>query len=128
MGILAFAGVRIEVSHAQATLLVSVFSLTAITATLLATIHYKVDATYLHLNIAFIDMLGNRIKIDNILNIVIDDGKLFISYLWKGPDPVIALISINPKKYDKFRELLMSRNKNIIFYENKDEGTTDCQQ
>ena len=128
LGIIVFAGVPIEVTTGQATLLISVCSLTLIVSILFNTIHYKVDSTHLHLNIAFIDMLSGRIRIDRILNIVIDDGKLYISYLWQGQDPVIALIAINPKRYNDFKDLLMSRNKNIVFFENKNNGTTDSEQ
>ena len=128
LGILTFLGVHVEITNGQATLLVSVFSLTLLSSVLLLTIHYKVDSSHIHLNIAFVDMLSNRIRIDNILNIVIDQDKLYISYLWKGPDPVIAMIAINPKHYEDFKELLMSRNKNIIFYDNGEDETTDSKQ
>ena len=128
VGIAVFAGAQIEVTTGQATLLIIVCSLTLIVALLFTTIHYKVDATHLRLNMAFIDILSGRIRIDKILNIVIDDGKLYISYLWQGHDPVIALIAISPKRYDEFKDLLMSRNKNIVFYENKKDGTTDSEQ
>ena len=127
IGIMPLAGAHLEISTGQASLLISVCSLVLIVSILLATIHYKVDATHLRLNIAFIDMLSGRIRIDNILNIVIDNGKMYISYLWKGPDPVIAQIAIKPKHYDQFKELLMSKNKRIVFYENKN-GTTDSEQ
>lgn len=127
LGILVYAGVPMEVTTGQATLLISVCSLTLIVSILFATIHYKVDDTHVRLNMAFFDVLSGRIRIDNILNIVIDDGKLYISYLWQGYDPVIALIAINPKRYNQFKELLMSRNKNIVFYENKKDGTTDSE-
>ena len=127
LGIAVLAGARIEVSSGQATLLISVCSLTLLIATLFATIHYKVDDKFIHINIAFIDMAGNRIRIDNILNIVIDNDKMYISYLWKGPDPVIALLAINPKRFNAMKDLLMSKNKNIVFYENKNE-TSDSQQ
>ena len=128
LGIAVFAGAQIEITTGQATLLISVCSLTLIVALLFTTIHYKVDSTHLRLNIAFIDMLSGRIRLDKILNIVINDGKLYISYLWQGHDPVIALIAINPKRYKEFIDLLMSRNKNIVFYENKNDGTGDSEQ
>ena len=127
VGILPLAGAHWEITTGQASLLISVCSLTLIVSILLATIHYKVDKTHVRLNIGFIDMLSGRIRIDNILNIVIDENKMYISYLWKGPDPVIALIAINAKRHDEFKELLMSKNKRIVFYENKDE-TTDSEQ
>ncbi len=128
LGILALCGVHIEISNGQAILLVSVFSLTLLVSLLLATIHYKIDTTFVHLNIAFVDMLSNRIRIDKILNIVIDDDKLYISYLWKGPDPVIALVAISPKRYEQFKKELISLNPNIIFYENKKDETADSEQ
>lgn len=128
VGILIFAGVHIEATTGQATLLVSACSLTLAVSLLFLTIHYKVDKDYLHLNIAFIDMLGNRIRIDKILNIVIDNDKLYISYLWKGPDPVIALVSIRPQKFDEFKDLLLSRNGNIVFYRTQQNETTDSEQ
>lgn len=127
LGIAVLAGARIELTTGQATLLTSVCSLTLLISTLFATIHYKVDDSFIHLNIAFIDMFGNRIRIDKILNIVFDHDKMYISYLWKGPDPVIALIAINKKRFVEMKDLLMSKNKNIVFNEYKDE-TTDSQQ
>ena len=125
VGILAFAGVHIEITTAQSTILVSMCSLTLLVSLLFGTIHYKVDDAYLHLNIAFIDMLSNRIRLDKILNIVIENNVFYISYLWKGPDPVIAAIMISPKRYDDFKTLLMSRNPNIVFYEANNEKSTD---
>ena len=127
LGIMPLAGAHLEITTGQAALLISVCSLTLIVSILLATIHYKVDNTHVRINIGFIDMLSGRIRIDNILNIVIDSGKMYISYLWKGPDPVIAQVAIKPKCYDEFKQLLMSKNKRIVFYENKD-GTTDSEQ
>ena len=128
VGIMPLAGAHWEITTGQASQLISVCSLALIVSTLLATIHYKVDKTHVRINIGFIDMLSGRIRIDNILNIVIDNGKMYISYLWKGPDPVIAQIAIRPKRFDEFKELLMSKNKNIVFYENKDESTDSEQQ
>ena len=128
VGILALVGVHIEVTHIQGILLASVCSFTLLISLLFVTIHYKVDANCIHLNIAFVDMLSNRIRIDKILNIVIENGNFYISYLWKGPDPVIAAIMINPKRFDEMKTLLMSSNPNIDFYEAKDNETTDSEQ
>ena len=127
LGILVLAGVHIEVSRVQATLLISVCSFTLLISILFATIHYKVDDSFVHLNIAFVDMLGNRIRIENILNIVFDHDKMYISYLWKGPDPIISLVAINKKKFVAMKDLLMAKNPNIVFNERKDE-TTDSEQ
>ena len=127
LGIAVVAGAHIEITTGQATLLISVCSFTLVVSILFATIHYKVDDKYVHLNVAFVDMLGSRIRIENILNIVIDHDKMYISYLWKGPDPLIALMAINPKRFGEMKDLLMSKNKNIVFSEYKDE-TTDSEQ
>lgn len=128
VGVLTLTGAHLEITTGQATLLISVCSLTLIVATLLATIHYKVDATHLRLNIAFIDMLSGRILIDNILNIVYDNDKMYISYLWKGQDPVIALIAISPKRYKAMQEILTAKNKNIVICDKNNNGTTDSEQ
>ena len=48
--------------------------------------------------------------------------------MWKGPDPVIAAIMIHPKRFDEMKTLLMSSNPNIVFYEAKDNETTDSEQ
>ena len=99
----------------------------ALLSILFATIHYKVTNTHLQLKIAFWDMLGGRIEIGKILNIVIKDGKMYVSYLWKGPDPVIARIAISQKKYEQMKAILTAQNPNIEFW-NDDEaakGTSD---
>ena len=127
LGIAVVAGAQIEITTGQAALLISVCSLSLVVSILFATVHYKVDDKFVHLNIAFVDMLGNRIRIENILNIVVEHDKMYISYLWKGPDPVIALVAISPKRFDAMKDLLMSKNKNIVYSENKDE-TTDSEQ
>ena len=127
LGFAVLVGAHIELTTGQATLLISVCSFSFVVAILFATIHYKVDDNFVHLNIAFIDMTGNRMRIDKILNIVIDEDKMYVSYLWKGPDPVIARIAISPKRFVAMKDLLMSKNKNIVFSENKNE-TTDSQQ
>lgn len=127
LGIATLAGARVEITSGQATLLISVCSLTLVVSTLFATIYYKVDDKFIHINIGFIDMSGNRIRIDRILNIVIDHDEMYISYLWKGPDPVIARLAISKKRFGEMRDLLMSKNKNIVFSEYKDE-TSDSEQ
>ena len=121
IGIAKHFGAHIEISTGQATLLISVCSLSFVIATLFATIHYKVDDEFVHINIAFIDMTGKRIRIENILNIAIIKNEMFISYLWKGPDPIIARIAISPKKFDQMKNLLKSKNKNIVITEQEDE-------
>lgn len=125
--ILALSGAHIELSTAQAKLLLAVCPISAVIALLLATIHYKITDTHLRLNIAFVDMLGGRIRIDNILNVVIENQQLYISFLWKGMDPIIAHIAIAQTKYKDFADLLMTKNKNIVFYDENNE-TTDSQQ
>jgi len=121
IGILVFAKVPIELTTGQATALVSICPLCLIVALPFATLHYKVDSTHLRLYIGFIDILSGHVRIDKILNIVIDDGHMYISYLYKGMDPIIAAIMISPKRYNDMKELLISKNPNIQFFENKNE-------
>lgn len=118
----------VEISPAQASLLLFSSSLVAVVAILLCTIHYHVTDTHLRLKIAFLDILSGKIRIENILNIVYKvDGekntrKMYISYLWKSGDPVIAQIAIKPKYFDKMKNALLAKNSNIVFW---DEGKTN---
>lgn len=128
VGILVVAGVHIEMSQNRAILLLSICPLCTIIALLFATLHYKVEKNFLRLYMGFFDLLGGRVRIDRILNVVIDKKILYISYLYKdGVDPIIAAIVINPKRYYEMKDLLISRNPNIVFYEEKDE-TADSEQ
>lgn len=128
VAVMVFAGVRLEITTGQATLLISVCPIAAIIALLLATIHYKVTDTHLKLNIGFLDILGGRIRIDKILNIVIKDKKMYISFLWQGADPVIAQIAISPNKYEAMKDLLMAKNKQIVFFDEDNNEVTDSKQ
>lgn len=127
-GALVMFGVNVAgIFVGQARVLVGFCPVSALLSILFATIHYKVTNTHLQLKIAFWDMLGGRIEIGKILNIVIKDGKMYVSYLWKGPDPVIARIAISPKKYEQMKAILTAQNPNIEFW-NDDEaakGTND---
>lgn len=131
--ILCGVAVPLEISHAQATLLLFAFSLAAVVSLLLGTIYYHVTATHLRIKIAFLDMLSGRIRLENILNIVYKGDatgtkpvrKMYISYIWKGGDPVIAQIAIKPKHFDKLKNALMSKNANIVFYDESEEQSTE---
>ncbi len=128
VGLLVIAGVQIELSQNRAILLLSISPLCTVIALLFATLHYKVDKNFLRLNLGFIDVLGGRVRIDKILNIVIENGRMYISYLYKdGVDPIIAAIVINPKQYGKMKDLLLSLNPNIVFYEEQNH-TADSEQ
>ncbi len=128
VGLLVIAGVQIELSQNRAILLLSICPLCTVIALLFATLHYKVDKNFLRLNLGFIDVLGGRVRIDKILNIVIENGRMYISYLYKdGVDPIIAAIVINPKQYGKMKDLLLSLNPNIVFYEEQNH-TADSEQ
>lgn len=117
IAILVLCDVHIaNVTYGQATALLSVCPITTVISFLLATIHYKVDDKHVKIIFGFVDILSGKIQIEKILNVVISDNKLYVSYLWKGQDPIISLISISPKKYDGFVKLLQSLNKNIIYY------------
>lgn len=120
VAVLVFAGIQIELSKGQATLLISVCPVTAIVALLFATLHYKVEEHFLRLYCGFIDVLGGRIRIEKILNIVIDNDRMYISYLHTGVDPIIAAIVISPKRYNDMKNALLTKNPNIVFY-NEDE-------
>lgn len=121
VGILALTkAAPIELSNTQATLLVSVCPMCVVIALVFTTVHYKVDTTHLRLYVGFIDVLGGRVRIDKILNIVIENKVMYISYLYQGMDPIIAAIVINPKRHKQMKELLISKNPNILFFENKD--------
>lgn len=121
VGILVFAKIPIELSVRQATLLVSVCPLCLVVSLMFATVHYTVTATHLRLYVGFIDMLSGRVRFDKILNVVIDNGNMYISYLYKGMDPIITAITINPKRYTELKDILIAKNPNIQFYENKNE-------
>lgn len=127
-GALVMFGVNVAgIFVGQARVLVGFCPVSVLLSILFATIHYKVTNTHLQLKIAFWDMLGGRIEIGKILNIVIKDGKMYVSYLWKGLDPVIARIAISPKKYEQMKAILTAQNPNIEFC-NDDEaakGTND---
>ena len=127
VGILRLANVPIELSTGQATLLVSFCPLCAVIALLFATIHYKVSETHLRLYVGFIDIFGGKVQINKILNIVTDNDMMYISYLSEGVDPIIAAIAISPKRFVNMKDLLMSKNPNIQFYDKKDE-TDNSQQ
>lgn len=128
-GALVMFGVNVAgIFIGQARVLVGFCPVSALLSILFATIHYKVTDTHMQLKIAFWDMLGGRIEIGKILNIVIKDGKMYVSYLWKGPDPVIARIAISPKKYEQMKAILMAQNPNIEFWNDDEEaakGTND---
>lgn len=128
--ILCGVAVPLEITRAQATLLLFAASFVAVVAVLLCTIFYRVTDTHLRLQIAFLDILGGRIRIENILNIVYKSDtadkknalRMYISYIWKGGDPVIAQIAIKPKHFDKLKNTLIAQNPNIVFW---DERKTD---
>lgn len=127
IGILVFAKIPIELTTGQATLLVSVCPMCVIITLLFATVHYKVEATHLRLYVGFIDIFGGKVRLDKILNIVFDNGRMYISYLHEGTDPIIAAIVINPKRYAEMKDVLLAKNPNIQFYENKNESDNSQQ-
>ena len=104
---------------AKVNIATSCISIVAMVA--LLTMHYHLDEKHLRTKLLFFDLLGGRIRIENILNIVYTQDMMYISYLWKGNDPVIATILIAPSKFDKMKDALLQKNKNIVFYEDKNE-------
>ena len=90
--VLIISGVTIplNITPGQATVALFFFSITTLVSLTFATIHYRFTDTHVRLNLLFLDILGGRIAIRNILNMVKKDNKLYISFLWTGEDPVIA--------------------------------------
>lgn len=108
------------ITKGQGLVLLFTSTLATVISLLLATIHYKITDTHLRLNIAFFDILGGRIRLENILNIVIKDNKMYISYIWKGEDPIIAQIAIRHKRFEKMKDALMKSNPKIVFFNEDD--------
>lgn len=105
-----------DISPANGVVLLSAMPIIAIFTACVATVQYTLDDTHLRLKIAFWDILGGKIRIENIVNIVYTDKKMYISYIWKGYDPTISQIAINPKRFDRLRDALIAKNKRIVFY------------
>ncbi len=107
----------LDVSPAQASVTLFSSTIVAVFSVLLATIHYHIDEKHLRLKLAFFDILGGRISLQNILNVVIKEGKMYISYIWQGEDPVIAQIAIAPKHFERFKDELIRKNPRIVFFD-----------
>lgn len=101
----------------QAYVLLFTSSLSLVVTLALGTAHYKLTSTHLRLNVAFFDVLSGRIRLENVLNILIRDKKMYISYVWQGPDPVIAQIAISPKRFEKMKDALLKANERIVFFD-----------
>lgn len=117
----------LNLTNAQAKINIATACITTVVSVGILTIHYQVDDEHLCIKLFFFDLLGGRIRHEKILNIVYSKGMMYISYIWKGVDPVIASIMIAPSKFGKMKDELLSKNKNIVFYEDKDE-ISDSQQ
>lgn len=118
-----FEVLKLELSRPQIIIIISFSPILCLMATLLATIHYKVDNRCLRLKIGFVDIMGGRILISNIVNIVLRDKKMYISYICDQLDPIIAQISIKESQHKKLTDYLLSKNKNIVLFEDNDEVT-----
>lgn len=114
----------VDVSPAQASITLFSSTIVAVFSVLLATIHYHVDEKYLRLKLAFFDVLGGRIALENLLNVVIKDGKMYVSYIWKGEDPVIAQIAVHPKHFERLKDELIRKNPRIVFFDEDNPTTT----
>ena len=106
-----------QLSRANGIVLLSSMPFIAVFSACVATVHYKLDNTHLRLQIAFWDILGGKIRTENILNVVYTDGKMYVSYLWTGFDPTISQIAIKPKHFDKLKDALLAKNPRIVFYD-----------
>lgn len=82
-------------------------------------IKYKLCGEYLCQKYLFFDLLGKRVKIKNILNLVYKKGagKLYFSYLTDTPDPIIVLVSIDKSKVDSFVNVIKQANPSVIYFE-----------
>lgn len=107
------------------TLLIFSSSLAAVLTLALATIHYRITDTHIRLNVFFVDVLSGRIRLDNVLNVVKKQDKLYISYLWKGEDPVIAQIAVKPKYFDKIKNAITSANPKVRYYDETEDSSGD---
>ena len=134
VGILLLLGIAVStLSVGQGAVLTGFCPFAMLFSLMMATIHYKLTDTHLQLNLAFWDILGGRIRIDHIVNIVKKDNKLYISFLWKGVDPVIAHIAIPNKDFDRMKALLTDKKTAIVYYDddiadkNNDNETYDSE-
>lgn len=127
IGIAAAAGavLPLNINPAQGTLLIFSSSLAAVLTLALATIHYRITDTHIRLNVFFVDVLSGRIRLDNVLNVVKKQDKLYISYLWKGEDPVIAQIAVKPKYFDKIKNAITSANPKVRYYDETEDSSGD---
>ncbi len=128
IGILClFEVLKLEITKGQIIIILSFSPILCVASILLATIHYKVDEHNLRLKIGLIDIFQGKLLIERIANIVIRDNKLYLSYICDQLDPVIALISISPKHYQKLTDFLIAQNQQIVLYKENNE-TTNSQQ
>ncbi|MBO5866777.1 MAG: hypothetical protein J6Q55_01825 [Clostridia bacterium] len=111
----------LNLSYAQAKIQIATSAFAILALTALVTMRYQLDDNHLRIKLLFFDLLGGRIRYQNILNIVYKQGSMYISYIWKGSDPVIAAILISPSKFDKMKDALLQKNKSIVFFEDEDE-------
>lgn len=118
IGILLVANVPIgTLTRGQGGVLVGFCPFATMFSLMMATIHYKVTDTHLQLKMAFWDILGGRIRIENIVSLVKKDNNLYVSFIWKGPDPVIARIAVRQQDYDRVKALLTDKNPAIFYYD-----------
>lgn len=118
IGILLVANVPIgTLTRGQGGVLVGFCPFATMFSLMMATIHYKVTDTNLQLKMAFWDILGGRIRIENIVSLVKKDNNLYVSFIWKGPDPVIARIAVRQQDYDRVKALLTDKNPAIFYYD-----------
>ena len=116
-----FGAVVFNITPGQATLWVGVCPILAIVSFCLGTIHYKVENTHLRLYVGPFDLFLGRVRLENILNIVVFQDKLFISYLWQGQDPVISCLMIHKNEHELMKQCLQSKNHKIEYHEEEDE-------
>jgi hypothetical protein len=82
-------------------------------------LNYKITQTHLQLNLGFFDILGRKVKIKNILNVVSkkDEQKVYLSYTSGNLDPIIMQVCINFARTEEFVRTLKAINPSILYTE-----------
>ena len=89
-------------------------------AVCITNINYKICGEYLCQKYLFADLLGKKVLVKNILNLVYKKSadKLYFSYYTPNAyDPIIVLVSIDKNKVNSFVNMIKQANPNVIYFE-----------
>lgn len=95
----------------------AMYALIGVLALLFATLSYKLTTDKLQLKLGFVDLNGGKIKTENIVNAVMMDGKLYISYIGTALDPIIVEIAVKSDKMKEFCDELKKLNDKVEVFE-----------